>query len=172
MFGIDSSELFVIGMVALLVIGPQRLPHAMRMVGQWVAKGRAMTRHVRSGFDAMVREAELDEMQKAWAKQNEAIMKATAMDPTAFMDPGNANAALQPPETPATNAVPALADLTVPPPYTSEGSVLAGADEPQPAMLPAPDKPKRKRAPRKLGPEPAPEPAAAATPTENIPDER
>lgn len=89
MFGIDSSELFVIGLVALLVIGPQRLPLAMRTVGQWVAKGRAMTRHVRSGFDAMVREAELEEMQKAWAKQNEAIMKATEMDPSAFLDPGN-----------------------------------------------------------------------------------
>lgn len=89
MFGIDSSELFVIGLVALLVIGPQRLPLAMRTVGQWVAKGRAMTRHVRSGFDAMVREAELEEMQKAWAKQNDAIMKATAMDPTAFLDPAN-----------------------------------------------------------------------------------
>lgn len=89
MFGIDSSELFVIGLVALLVIGPQRLPLAMRTVGQWVAKGRAMTRHVRSGFDAMIREAELEEMQKAWAKQNEAIMKATEMDPSAFLDPGN-----------------------------------------------------------------------------------
>lgn len=89
MFGIDSSELFIIGLVALLVIGPQRLPLAMRAVGQWVAKGRAMSRHVRSGFDAMIREAELEEMQKAWAKQNEAIMKATEMDPTAFIDPGN-----------------------------------------------------------------------------------
>ena len=119
MFGIDSSELFVIGLVALLVIGPQRLPHAMRMVGQWVAKGRAMTRHVRTGFDAMIREAELEEMQKAWAKQNEAIMKATAMDPTAFMDPGNPLPALPEPEP----------DLTVP----SET---------------APEKPVRKRKPR------------------------
>jgi sec-independent protein translocase protein TatB len=79
MFGIDSSELAIIALVALLVIGPKDLPRVMRMVGNWVAKGRAMTRHVRAGFDTMMREAELEEMQKAWAAQNEAIMKATTM---------------------------------------------------------------------------------------------
>ncbi len=84
MFGIDSSELLVIGLVALVVIGPKDLPRVMRMIGQWVAKGRAMSRHLRSGFDTMMREAELEEMQKAWAAQNEAIMKATIIpDPLA-----------------------------------------------------------------------------------------
>ncbi len=79
MFGIDSSELAVIALVALLVIGPKDLPRVMRMVGTWVAKGRAMSRHVRAGFDTMMREAELEEMQKAWAAQNDAIMKATTV---------------------------------------------------------------------------------------------
>jgi sec-independent protein translocase protein TatB len=97
-FGIDSSELAVIALVALLVIGPKDLPRVMRMVGNWLAKGRAMTRHVRAGFDTMMREAELEEMQKAWAAQNEAIMKATALpdlgpnlvpDPMAEIDPAS-----------------------------------------------------------------------------------
>lgn len=79
MFGIDSSELAVIALVALLVIGPKDLPKAMRWLGQWVGKARAMSRHLRTGFDAMMREAELEEMQKIWAAQNEAIMKATAL---------------------------------------------------------------------------------------------
>jgi sec-independent protein translocase protein TatB len=79
MFGIDSSELAVIALVALLVIGPKDLPRVMRMVGQWMAKARGMTRHVRAGFDTMMREAELEEMQKQWAAQNEAIMKASAL---------------------------------------------------------------------------------------------
>jgi sec-independent protein translocase protein TatB len=79
MFGIDSTELAVIALVALLVIGPKDLPRVMRYVGNWLAKGRAMTRHVRAGFDTMMREAELEEMQKQWAAQNEAIMKATAL---------------------------------------------------------------------------------------------
>lgn len=94
MFGIDSSELAVIALVALLVIGPKDLPRVMRMVGNWIAKGRAMTRHVRAGFDTMMREAELEEMQKAWAAQNEAIMKATSLpdllpDPMAGINPSS-----------------------------------------------------------------------------------
>jgi sec-independent protein translocase protein TatB len=79
MFGIDSSELAIVALVALLVIGPKDLPRVMRYVGNWLAKGRAMSRHVRAGFDTMMREAEMEEMQKQWAAQNEAIMKATAL---------------------------------------------------------------------------------------------
>ncbi len=92
MFGIDSSEFAIIALVALLVIGPKDLPRVMRMVGTWIAKGRAMTRHVRAGFDTMMREAELEEMQKAWAAQNAEIMKATALpDPL-----GNAMVGIDP----------------------------------------------------------------------------
>ena len=77
MFGIDSTEFLLIAVVALVVIGPKDLPRVMRMVGGWVGKGRAMSRHLRSGFDTMMREAELEEMQKQWAKQNADIMAAT-----------------------------------------------------------------------------------------------
>ncbi len=87
MFGINSSELAIIALVALLVIGPKDLPRVMRMVGQWVARGRAMTRHVRAGFDTMMREAELEEMQQQWAAQNEAIMKATALPDLGIKNP-------------------------------------------------------------------------------------
>ena len=81
MFGIDSSEFLLIAVVALLVIGPKDLPRVMRLVGGWVGRGRAMTRHLRSGFDTMMREAELEEMQKQWAKQNADIMAATHVSP-------------------------------------------------------------------------------------------
>ena len=136
MFGIDSSELFIIGLVALLVIGPARLPMAMKSVGQWVAKGRAMTRHVRTGFDAMVREAELEEMQKAWAKHNEAIMKATSGNPAAFLDSPTAPVTEEPlPDSAAVMA----AEPAAPPVATPE---------PVAAAEPAADKPVRKRAPR------------------------
>ena len=77
MFGIDSAEFLVIAVVALVVIGPKDLPRVMRVVGGWVGKGRAMSRHLRSGFDTIMREAELEEMQKQWAKQNADIMAAT-----------------------------------------------------------------------------------------------
>jgi sec-independent protein translocase protein TatB len=74
MFDIGSSELLLIVIVAVVVIGPKDLPRALYKLGQLVGKGRAMARHFRTGFDAMVREAELDELQKQWAKENERIM--------------------------------------------------------------------------------------------------
>ena len=77
MLDIGYSELLLIAVVTLVVIGPKDLPRVMRTVGGWVGKARAMTRHVRSGFDTMMREAELDEMQKQWAKHNAEIMAAT-----------------------------------------------------------------------------------------------
>ncbi len=83
MFGIDSTEFLLIAVVALVVIGPKDLPRVMRLVGGWVGRGKAMTRHLRSGFDTMMREAELEEMQKQWAKQNAEIMAATSMAPVA-----------------------------------------------------------------------------------------
>lgn len=75
MFGIDSSELLVIAVVALLVIGPKDLPRVMRTVGYWVGRARGVARHFRSGIDAMIREAELEEMEKKWRADNEAIMR-------------------------------------------------------------------------------------------------
>ncbi len=98
MFGIDSWEFLVIGVVALVVIGPKDLPRVMRVVGGWVGRGRAMTRHLRAGFDTMMREAELEEMQKQWARQNAEIMAATdpaAVGPHAFEAPPAAAAAVE-----------------------------------------------------------------------------
>ncbi len=63
MFGIDGSEFLLFAVVALVVIGPKDLPKAMRVVGRFVGKARAMSRHFRSGIDAMIREAELEEME-------------------------------------------------------------------------------------------------------------
>jgi sec-independent protein translocase protein TatB len=68
MFDIAWSELGVIAVVALVVIGPKDLPKVLRTVGQWTAKARAMAREFQSGLDDMVREAELDELRKS-AKQ-------------------------------------------------------------------------------------------------------
>lgn len=84
MFDIDSSELILIAVVALVVIGPKDLPRVMRTVGHWVGRARGMARHVRSGFDTMMREAEIDELNKRWEAENAAIMAATAHDPAAW----------------------------------------------------------------------------------------
>lgn len=77
MFDVGYSELLLIAIVTLLVVGPKELPNLLRQVGRWTGKARAMARHFRSGFDTMIREAEIEEMNKQWAAQNQAIMDAT-----------------------------------------------------------------------------------------------
>ena len=62
MFDIAWSELFVIMVVALVVVGPKDLPKLMRAAGQWAGRARAMADQFRRSFDDMARQAELDEL--------------------------------------------------------------------------------------------------------------
>jgi sec-independent protein translocase protein TatB len=64
MFGIDSSELLLIAIVALVVIGPKELPGLLRTWGKWMAQMRAMASEFRGHVDEMVRQSELDEVKK------------------------------------------------------------------------------------------------------------
>ena len=75
MFGVDSTELIIVAIAALLFIGPKELPSTMRAVGRWIGKIRAMARHFTAGIDAVIREAELEEMEKKWREENERIMR-------------------------------------------------------------------------------------------------
>ena len=81
MFDIGGTELLLIAVVALIVIGPKDLPRVLRVVGQYTGKARAMTRHLRSGFDEMMRQAELEEMEKKWADYNRQVMQQTPTVP-------------------------------------------------------------------------------------------
>jgi sec-independent protein translocase protein TatB len=75
MFGVDTSELVLLAVLALIFIGPKDLPMALRTVGRWVGQVRGMARHFHSGVEAMIREAELEEMEKKWREENERIMR-------------------------------------------------------------------------------------------------
>ena len=75
MLDFNFSEMAVVAVVALLVIGPKDLPKALRVAGYWVGKARGVARQFRAGFDEMVREAELAEMEKKWQAENERIMR-------------------------------------------------------------------------------------------------
>lgn len=64
MFDFAWSELALIAVVALVVIGPKDLPRVMRVVGQWTRRARAIAREFQGSLDQMVREAELDEVKR------------------------------------------------------------------------------------------------------------
>src|SRR6478735_58916 len=64
MFGIDSPELLLIAIVALVVIGPKELPGLLRTWGRWMAKMRGMASEFRGHVDEMVRQSDLDEVKK------------------------------------------------------------------------------------------------------------
>src|ERR1044072_4228374 len=87
MFGIDSSELAVVVILALIFIGPKDLPKVMRTVGYWVGRMRGMARHFTAGLESMVREAELEEMEKRWREENERIMQLHPAD-AHYPEPG------------------------------------------------------------------------------------
>ena len=62
--GIGGMEYVVIAVVALLVVGPERLPALLHKLGKWVAKARNMANEFRAIFDEMARQSELDDLRK------------------------------------------------------------------------------------------------------------
>ena len=73
MFDIGWSELVVIGVVALIAIGPKELPGVLRMVGQWMGKVRRMASEFQGQFNDAMREAELDEIRKQVEDVNQSV---------------------------------------------------------------------------------------------------
>jgi sec-independent protein translocase protein TatB len=62
MFDIAWTELLVIAVVAVVVVGPKDLPKMMRVAGQWMGRARAMADQFRRSFDDMARQSELEEL--------------------------------------------------------------------------------------------------------------
>ena len=62
MFEIGFSELVMIGLVSLIVIGPERLPKVARMVGFWIGKSRAMIANVKSEIQYELHQEELRQL--------------------------------------------------------------------------------------------------------------
>ncbi|MEE2916488.1 MULTISPECIES: Sec-independent protein translocase protein TatB [Sphingomonas] len=135
MFDIAPSEFLLVAFVALVVIGPKDLPKAMRVLGYWVGRARAVGRQFRSGFDEMVREAELEEMEKKWKAENERIMREHPFIPS-------------PPPASAADAPAALVDHRDGPDTTGDLPAPVMVEKPQvvgagtvPDAPPAPDAP-------------------------------
>jgi sec-independent protein translocase protein TatB len=123
------SELMLIGLVALVVIGPKDLPKALRVAGFWVRKARILSREFQSSVEQMVREAELDEMREELNKATQIDLDKefrNTVDPT-----GSLAESMKPPE---------LSDFSTPPSHPADSSVSgateAGKTEAEPAEPP------------------------------------
>jgi sec-independent protein translocase protein TatB len=98
LFDLGMSELLLIGVVALVVIGPKDLPKALRVAGFWVRKARTLSREFQSSVEQMIREAELDDMRQQLKKASEVDFDKEfrrTIDPT-----GSLAESLKPPELP------------------------------------------------------------------------
>lgn len=62
--GIGFTELMVLAVAALIIVGPKDLPMMMRRLGQFVGKGRAMAREFQAAFDDIARQSELEDLRK------------------------------------------------------------------------------------------------------------
>src|SRR5207248_8809506 len=122
------SELLLIGVVALVFIGPKDLPKALRVAGFWVRKARTLSREFQTSVEQMIREAELDEMRQELKKASEIDLEKQfreTIDPT-----GSLAESLKPPE------LPKFSDADVPAAPVPEAQPQPAAEMPA-AEMPA-----------------------------------
>lgn len=141
MFDIGWSEMAVIAVVALIVLGPKEIPNALRTAAHWMRTARKLAREFQSGVDQIVREAELDEARKT-------VQQATRMnigqEIEKVVDPtGETRRELNTDPTKEAPAKPAIAGKP-----SAAAPVPAGGATPASSAAPAAQ-------------EPAPQPAAA-----------
>ncbi len=136
MFDIGWSELVLIGVVALIAIGPKELPGVLRMVGQWMGKARKMAAEFQGQFQEAMREAEMADLKKSFDEVKEA---ATGFNPLTSLqkdvsDALRVDALDKPAETSTTTAVEPPATPTTPeaptPATFMEAEAHAAANEP------------------------------------------
>ncbi|MEX0696970.1 MAG: Sec-independent protein translocase protein TatB [Dongiaceae bacterium] len=140
MFDIGWSEMAVIAIVALIVIGPKELPNALRSVAKWVKQARRLAREFQGGIDQIVREAELDDARKAVQSASTYNVRREiekTIDPT-----GDLARAIDPdvpdvPDRGATPKIEAPAALDAALAEAAEAAAAAAEAPPAPAAEPA-----------------------------------
>jgi len=116
MFDVGPSEFLLIIIVAVIAIGPKELPAALRSIGRWIGQMRRVSAHFRSGLDAMIREAEMEELEAKWAAQNAKIMREHPAD--------------APPEAEPTGAYPVPPSPQPEPPAAAAEATVVTSDNP------------------------------------------
>lgn len=151
---IGATELLVIAVVALIVVGPKDLPILLRKLGQWMAKARGMANEFRASFDEMARQSELDELRR----EVQALRTGQFVDPVRQAADDASNVAVEQ----------VFADIDAGLKGGDANLSPASAWQPQ-AYVPAPEpaaepaaKPKRVRKPKAAAAAPAAEEAVPA----------
>src|SRR5690606_17087039 len=131
MFDIGWSELVVIGVVALLVVGPKELPALLRTIGRYVGMIKRQANEVRAQFDEAIRETELEQLRREVAslkgEAESTLRSAEQSVPTESSD--------------AKTALDNDTDAAKPDPAETKPDVKAAEARPQPAAVPAPKEP-------------------------------
>lgn len=129
MFDIGADELLLTAVVAIVVIGPKDLPRALRTAGRWIAKMRRMSNAFRAGIENVIREAEMEELERTWREQNAAIMaQHPHISPDADQDAAAAAAAAHG-QAPAPAAAPLAPVEALRPPVMGELPAESGPAE-------------------------------------------
>jgi len=160
LFDIGWPELMLIGIVALVVIGPKDLPRALRVAGFWVRKARTLSREFQGSIDQMIREAELEEVRQDLKKATEFDLENEIRN---TVDPkGELAESINPPDLPdyfeePGAATPAVAEEAPALPAPTEAALPEPAppaeETPEPAAQPS-----SPREPSSAAPAPNPEP--------------
>ncbi len=164
MFDIGWSELVVIGVVALIAIGPKELPGVLRTVGQYMGKVRRMASEFQSQFQEAMREAEMADIKKSVDEITDAATKQfTNFDPIGSVrkeieslsaDPFKDGAPTDTAPTATASASPEAVSPSIPAPVSSETTIPQASEQvshaeaaiapeaPQPAAADVPHEPK------------------------------
>jgi len=84
--GVGFSELLLLALAALIIVGPKDLPFMMRKVGQLVGKARGMAREFQAAFEDIARQSELEDLRKEIEDLKRNNMMTEAQDDLANME--------------------------------------------------------------------------------------
>jgi sec-independent protein translocase protein TatB len=147
MFDIGWGELVVIGIVALIAIGPKELPGVLRSIGQWMGKIRRMSAEFQGQFQEAMREAEMADLKKQADDIKSSVTDFTNFDPLATTsDTSSATASADAPpapeaapqSAPEAEALPQPAEQTFDVPLPEPPLPVTNADFAPPTTTPEP----------------------------------
>lgn len=131
MFDIGWTEILVIAIVAIVVIGPKDLPRAMRVVGQWTSRMKRMAREFQGQFNEAMREAELDGVQRDLQKVAKIDPIGTVRKELTSIEASVRGTAAKPATAPTAAAVPAATEAAaMPAPPAASEPVVSGVAAP------------------------------------------